>query len=137
MAAVQDGEADANPEIGPLVGAPATTPAVPATGYALTSNRTAFDIRASGPGVAVLLESWFPGDFEATVNGRPVPYFRVNHAFKGVYLPAAGTYRVAFSYWPRHLSLALGLAAAGLALGAATAAGAARRGGRGPRALDR
>ena len=138
LAAVQDGEAEGQPEIESLVGAPAAGPAIPATGYALTSNRTAFDIQATGPGVAVLLESWFPGDFEATVNGRPVPYFRVNHAFKGVYLPAAGTYRVAFTYWPRHLTLALGLAAAGLALGAATAVGAMARSRRpGPAALDR
>jgi len=127
MAAVQDGEADLHPEIEALVGAPVAGPAVAATGYALTSNRTAFDIQATGPGVAVLLESWFPGDFEATVNGRPASYFRVNHAFKAVYLPAAGTYRVAFAYWPRHLSLALGVAATGLALGAGTAAVVAAR----------
>jgi uncharacterized membrane protein YfhO len=78
--------------------------------------------------VAVLLESWFPEDFRATVNGQEVPYFRVNHAFKGVYLSAAGIYRVEFSYWPRHLSLALALAGLGLVLAAGTVPAARRLG---------
>jgi hypothetical protein len=71
-----------------------------ATNYKLTANRTSFRVRASGPGVAVLTEAWMANDFVATLNGVPVPYFRVNHAFKGVRIPAAGDWAVEFRYRP-------------------------------------
>ena len=89
--------------------------------YRLTSNTTAFTIEAPGAGLAVLTESFVPDNFRALVNGRPAPILRVNHIFKAVALPAAGTYRIEFAYWPRVLTPALGLALAGLlgALGGA------------------
>lgn len=87
---------------------------VPASGYALTTNTTAFDIEATGPGVVALQEAYVRGDFRATLNGKPAAVLRVNHAFKGVYLPAAGKYRVTFAYRPEVFSLALGLGAAGV-----------------------
>jgi len=40
----------------------------------------------------------------------------VNHAFKGIYVEAPGTYRVSFSYWPRGLTVALVLSGVGLAV---------------------
>jgi len=46
-------------------------------------------------------------------NGRPAAYFRVNHAFRGVHLPAAGTYTISYDYWPQFLTLALWLGLAG------------------------
>jgi uncharacterized membrane protein YfhO len=64
----------------------------------------------------VLTEPYVKDDFLLTVNGKPAGYFRVNSAFRGVALPGAGEYHVVFSYWPRYLTLALTLAAAGLAL---------------------
>ena len=39
---------------------------------------------------------------------------KVNHAFKGVAIPAAGRHEVTFAYWPRHFTTALWLGAAGL-----------------------
>lgn len=78
--------------------------------YRLASNRTTFTIDAPGAGIAVLGESFVPGDFRATVNGKPVPVLRVNHVFKAVALPSAGTYQVSFEYWPEVLTPALGLA---------------------------
>jgi hypothetical protein len=103
-------------------GVPATVPrstdggrVVAANRYALTNNRTRFEINAPGPGVVVLTEAWLKGDFRATVDGREVPYVRINHAFKGVVIDRAGTYQVEFRYVPRHFDLALGLAALGLA----------------------
>jgi hypothetical protein len=72
----------------------------PATNYKLTANRTSFRVHAPGPGVAVLTEAWMADDFIATLNGRRVPYFRVNHAFKGVRIPAAGDWTVQFRYRP-------------------------------------
>lgn len=91
----------------------------PAENYVLTTNTTSFRISAPGPGFAVLTESYYPRDFSVTLDGEPAEYFRVNHAFKGVRIPAAGTYTVQFSYWPHRLTLALWLCAAGIALLAA------------------
>ena len=82
--------------------------------YRLTSNTTSFTIEAPGAGLAVLMESFVPENFRALVNGRPVPILRVNHIFKGVALPAAGSYRVEFEYWPHLLTPALYVALAGL-----------------------
>ena len=88
----------------------------PAAAYALGSDRTAFTVDTSGPGVIVLTETYYKNDFEALVDGQPVPYFRVNHAFKGIYLDTRGTHRVSFRYWPEHFTVALWLAAGGLVL---------------------
>jgi hypothetical protein len=69
---------------------------IPARDYKLTTNSTRFFVRASGPGVAVLTETFIADDFRATLNGQRVPYFRVNHAFKGVAIPSAGEWTVTF-----------------------------------------
>ena len=82
--------------------------------YRLTANTTSFTVDAPHAGVAVLNESFVEGDFRARVNGRPAPLFRVNHIFKGVALPVAGTYRIEFEYWPHLLTPALYLALAGV-----------------------
>lgn len=89
---------------------------VPAHGYRLTSNTTSFTIDAPARGVAVLTETFEAENFRVTVNGTPSPYVRVNHAFCGVPIPQAGRFLVRFEYWPRRLTLALWLSAAGLAL---------------------
>jgi hypothetical protein len=88
--------------------------AVAAHDYRLTNNTTTFTIDAPTAGVAVLTEAYVPGDFRVTLDGAPADYFRVNHAFRGVRIPAAGKHVVSYSYWPRHFSLSLVLAAAGL-----------------------
>ena len=89
---------------------------VAAIRYKLTTNTTSFSVRASGPGVAVLTETFIPDDFRATLNGQPVPYFRVNHAFKGIAIPSAGEWNVTFEYRPHHWTLSLAIAAAGVLL---------------------
>jgi hypothetical protein len=96
-------------------GVEGTTPpaTVPAHDYRLTNNTTTFTVDATAPGVAVLTEAYVPGDFRVTLNGAPVDYFRVNHAFRGVRIPAAGKYVVSYSYWPRHFTLSLVMAAIG------------------------
>ena len=95
---------------------------VPAGGYRLTGNTTTFTINAPARGLAVLTEAFEEGNFRVTVNGAPAPYFRVNHAFCGVPIPEAGHFIVRFEYWPRRLTLALWLSAAGFTLLAAGAA---------------
>ena len=88
-------------------------PIVPARDYRLTSNTTTFSVDAPAPGVAVLTEAYVPGDFRVTLNGAPAECFRVNHAFRGVKIPAAGKYVISYSYWPRHFTLSLVLASGG------------------------
>ena len=64
----------------------------------------------------MLTESDLRGDFRATLNGRSVPYFRVNHAFKGLVIPSAGVWEVAFVYRPKHWTAAWIAAGAGMLL---------------------
>ena len=80
---------------------------VAASAYRLTTNTTSFTVQAPNPGVIVLTEAYLARDFRVTVNGQAVPYFRVNHAFKGIWVNAPGQYDITFSYWPRHLTLTL------------------------------
>jgi len=86
----------------------------PATNYKLTANRTSFRVHANGPGLAVLSEAWMANDFVATLNGERVPYLRVNHAFKGVRIPAAGDWTVEFRYRPASWSISWIVAALGV-----------------------
>jgi hypothetical protein len=123
FAAVQAGDPAAPPS---NAAGGVAAPSLPATGYELTSNATAFTVDSPGPGYAVLGETWLPEDFRVTLDGRPAPYFRVNHAFKAVAVPGAGTHRIVFTYWPRHLTLTLLLAAAGLVLWIGTCLAATR-----------
>jgi hypothetical protein len=88
----------------------------PATGYRVTTNTITFTVDAPARGIAVLSEGFEEGNFRVTANGKPVDYFRVNHAFKGVYLPEPGRYVIRFSYWPRVLTLALWLSALGIVM---------------------
>lgn len=88
---------------------------VPATAYRLTNNTTSFTVNATAAGVIVLGEAWVARDFTATVNGQPATLFRINHAFKGLAVPQAGTYQVTVRYRPHHFALSLGLAGVGLA----------------------
>jgi hypothetical protein len=92
---------------------PPKQPIVPARDYKFTNNTTTFTVDASGPGIAVLTETYWPGDFFVQINGSAASYFRVNHAFRGVKIPTAGAYTVSFSYWPHRFSAALWLAAVG------------------------
>jgi hypothetical protein len=89
---------------------------MPATDYSLTSNKTTFRIQAPAPGVVVLTEAYVPDDFQVIVNGKREHYFRVNSAFKGIFLEHGGTYTVSFTFWPKYLTASLWIAAAGLVL---------------------
>ncbi|MBL9202748.1 MAG: hypothetical protein JNL39_19700, partial [Opitutaceae bacterium] len=119
FAAVQRSDPDVNAARAALPRDAATRTVAPATAYRLTENATRFTVRASGPGVIVLTEAFWPGDFRAEVNGRKAQILRVNHAFKGVRVDAAGDYTVEFRYvpknWPRNLALSV-VGAAGFAL---------------------
>ncbi|HUR58412.1 MAG TPA: hypothetical protein VM029_11920 [Opitutaceae bacterium] len=105
----------------------ATRTVAPATAYKLTGNTTAFSVHAAGPGVVVLAETFFADDFRATINGKDAPVVRINHAFKGVTLDAAGDYRIVVRYWPRNFTRDLALAGLGALLLAGSLAFALRR----------
>lgn len=95
----------------------------PAEDYRLTTNSTAFTVTATGPGFIVLEEAYERDNFRATVDGSEAPVIRLNHAFKGVYVDAPGTYRVTFSYWPAGFTASLWLSGLGFALWALAVAG--------------
>ena len=116
----------------PFVTVPTADPGVPdlptdqvsrtivaAHDYRLTANTTTFTVNAPHAGLAVLTETYYLKDFQVTLDGVPVPYFRVNHAYKAVVIERAGRHTVSFRYWPEHFTLSLKLAAAGLLLLAA------------------
>jgi hypothetical protein len=77
--------------------------------YVLTPDTTSFSVEAPGPGFIVLTEAFEEGNFVAAVNGVPRPYVRVNHAFRGIYVDAAGTYSVKFTYRPAGIRLTVAL----------------------------
>jgi hypothetical protein len=98
-----------------VYGLPERGPIVPASKYILTPNTSAFRVHAPGAGVAVLSESFVDRDFRATLNDQPVPYIRVNHAFKGVAIPGSGEWDVRFEYRPDLWGPAWAAAGLGLA----------------------
>jgi hypothetical protein len=119
FAAMAKDELDLQPELRGLAsasGATATPVIVPANHYTLTSNTTSFKVTASGPGVVVLTEPYVEDDFQLRVNGTPSNYFRVNSAFRGVFLPGPGEYDFSFRYWPRYFTISLWLSGLGILL---------------------
>ena len=76
-----------------------------ATNYQLLPNSTAFDVHTPSAGVVCLSEGQ-GRDFSATANGESKKVLNVNRAFKGIYLDRPGTYRVQFTFRPRHWRLA-------------------------------
>jgi hypothetical protein len=119
FAAISHAEHGQPAEVAALLRAPSASAArqiVPANDYALTNNTTSFKIVAPEPGVVVLTEAFEEGDFQLRVNGEPASYFRINSAFRGVFVPAAGAYHFSFAYWPRHLTISLWIAAFGIIL---------------------
>jgi hypothetical protein len=113
FAAMQMGE---EKDLPALPGNLATRRVARASDYRVTTNTITFTVDAPAPGIAVVSEGFEEGNFRATANGKPVDYFRVNHAFKGVYLPKPGRYVIRFSYWPRMLTPALWLSALGMVM---------------------
>jgi hypothetical protein len=87
-----------------------------ATHYRRTENATAFDVHADAPGVVVLTEAFWPGDFRVFVNGTKQKVLRLNHAFMGVAVPGAGDYHIEFRCVPKGWYRNLSLCGAGLLL---------------------
>ncbi len=75
-----------------------------------TPTRIRVAVRMETPGLLVLADQWTKG-WRAYLGGKEVPVLRVNHALRGVVLPA-GEGKLEFRYQPA--SLAWGLRLAGL-----------------------
>ncbi len=91
----------------------ATRRVTPAKRISVSTNATVCEFEAPSAGMAVLSESWFEGDMLVSLNGQRAKPVRVNHAFRGVEIPAAGHYTVEFRYRPRRLTIALWMSAIG------------------------
>jgi hypothetical protein len=118
FAAMSEIEAQQAVALRTLIGEASAAPTrqiIPASDYALTTNTTSFKINAPGPGVVVLTEPYVEGEFRLRVNGQPADYFRLNSAFRGVFMPAAGEYQISYAYWPRHFTISLWVSGIGLA----------------------
>lgn len=67
--------------------------------------RVEVQVQGGADGLLVLADPWYP-QWKVTVDGRPAELLRVDHAFRGVRVPA-GTHRVVFSYEDRALWVGL------------------------------
>jgi hypothetical protein len=67
--------------------------------------RVEVGVQTAADGLLVLADPWYP-QWKVTVDGRPAELLRVDHAFRGVRVPA-GTHRVVFSYEDRALQVGL------------------------------
>jgi uncharacterized membrane protein YfhO len=93
---------------------PAAPPRVELVERAQTRVRVA--VRTETDGLLVLGDPWYP-QWRVEVDGKPAELLRVDHAFRGVRVPA-GSHRVVFTYQDRALQ-------AGLAVSSATILGLA------------
>jgi hypothetical protein len=87
---------------------PATAPKVQLVERGQTKVRVA--VETATDGLLVLADPWYP-QWRVEVDGRPAELLRVDHAFRGVRVPA-GAHQVTFTYQDRALLLGVALAAA-------------------------
>jgi hypothetical protein len=85
--------------------APAPAAAMGGTGTARFTSYSPnhLDVTAStnGPALLVLSEAWYPG-WEAHLDGKPVPIYIADAAFRGIIVPA-GTHQLRMDFRPRIL----------------------------------
>ena len=88
-------------------------PFTPAVWRSSTPERVVLEVTTGAPGLLVVADTWMPG-WTATVDGRPAPILRGNHAQRVIPLPQPGQHEVVLHY--EAPGLALGLALSGLSL---------------------
>jgi hypothetical protein len=77
-------------------------------------NRIEVDIKINKPAMLVLTEVWYPG-WEATIDGRSAPIFRVNYCQRGIWLEK-GKHKVRFRFRPRAWRWGMGISLGTLVL---------------------
>lgn len=88
--------------------------------------RVEVEVEAGRTALLVLGDAWYPG-WKASVDGRPEPIHRVDHALRGVVV-RPGDRRVTFEYDPASFRIGSALSLAGLGLLGLGALGLARTG---------
>ena len=76
--------------------------------------RVSISLEMQTPGLVVLADLWDPG-WRAKLNGRPMEVLRVNHAIRGVVVPA-GHGTLEFSFTPTSFTWGVGLMLVGFAV---------------------
>ena len=114
FAAIHASQQDVHPQISELTEAQTPPAFIKAFDYKRTNNQTTFNIKATSAGVAVLHENFVDDSFEASINDEPVDYFRINHAFKGVWIDQPGTHTISFKYRPKYWNTSKWMFVAGL-----------------------
>lgn len=105
FAAIQATDLAANPSLSGFSTSLSSRTVAPARNYHITENSTSFDIYAPGAGIVVLGETLWAGHSHAKIDGKQAPVIRVNHAFQGLLIDAAGNHRIVFTYWPPGFNL--------------------------------
>ena len=82
----------------------------------MAENATQLDVEASGPGLVVLTETWWPGMSRVRLNDGEAEVVAVNGAFHGVLIPSAGRHQIRVDYRPPHFGASRAAAGAGLVL---------------------
>jgi uncharacterized membrane protein YfhO len=70
--------------------------------------RVQVQVQTATDGLLVLADPWYP-QWKVSVDGRPAELLRVDHAFRGVRVPA-GSHQVVFVYQDRAMWLGVALA---------------------------
>lgn len=96
----------------PAAAPPAGADAVTVTTYA--PEQVAISARSAAPGILVLGDMVYPG-WQAQVDGGAAPIITVDHALRGLYLPA-GRHEVRFDYRPASVAWGAVLSVLGLLL---------------------
>ncbi len=86
---------------------PGTAPAVSVVRR--EGSEAAVSVRTATDGVLVLSDPFYP-QWHVTVDGKPAELLRVDHAFRGVKVPA-GTHQVVFTYQDRAMQVGVALSA--------------------------
>jgi hypothetical protein len=81
---------------------------------AYSPNRLDVQVQNSSNGMFVVTDTFYPG-WQATVNGKPTPIYKVNFAFRGVLIPA-GRNEISMVYRPWAFRVGLYIMGAALAL---------------------
>jgi uncharacterized membrane protein YfhO len=76
-------------------------------------NKLVYDVYTPSPAYLVTSEVLYPG-WRATVDGERVPIYRVNLAFRGVYIEEPGRHTVRLVFRPPTVILGLAISAASM-----------------------
>jgi hypothetical protein len=78
-------------------------------------DRPALFVTTQAPGLLVVADTWMPG-WTATVDGRPAPLLRGNHAQRVIPLPAPGPHAVVLRYRTPGFELGLAMTVASISI---------------------